>query len=119
MEAVNARAERERYYAKLQEEAQRRVDRYMAIANKNARFRAVELDLSKLEFALAKAELYDVTNVAALNCRKAALQAERKQLLADMNLKEELLRPSWKCRRCEDTGFLPDGKACTCFPKER
>lgn len=115
-EAVNARAERERYYAKLQELAQNRVDKYMAIANKNARFRAVTLDLSKLELAMAKAELYDVENVAALRGKKMALQAERRQLLVDMNLSEELLRPNWKCRYCEDTGYLPNGKQCTCFP---
>lgn len=78
VEAVNARAERESYYAKLQEAAQNRVDKYMAIANKNARFRAVTFALSQLEIALAKAELYDVENVATLRGKKTALQAERR-----------------------------------------
>lgn len=116
VEAANARAARESYYAKLQEAAQNRVDKYLALANKNARFRAIAQELPKIEIAIAKAELYDVENVVTLRSQKAALLAERRQVLAGMDLSEEQLKPIRKCRACSDTGHLPNGKQCTCFP---
>ena len=57
VDAANAKSERERYYALLREKAQTRADKYLAMANANARFKEIATELSKMEISLAKAEV--------------------------------------------------------------
>ena len=118
IDAVNAKADRERYYALLREKAQTRVDKVLAKANGNVRFKEVGAELSMMEIALAKAEVFDPKKLPSLQEKKNALLAERKELLAGMGLHEEDLSLQFTCKKCSDTGFLPSGKACDCYKKE-
>ena len=117
IEAVNAKADRERYYALLREKAQSRVDRYLMKANSNPRFKEVCAELSTMEISLAKAEVFDPKKLPALREKKNALLAERKELLAEMGISEDDLALLFACKKCSDTGFLPSGKACDCYKK--
>ena len=45
-----------------------------------------------------------------------ALQARRKELLAQNGLPEDYLKPKFFCDACEDTGFV-NGKICDCHKK--
>ncbi len=112
---INAKADRERYYALLREKALTRVDKAMEKANANARFKTITKELSKLEIALAKAEVFATDNLPDLERQKFDLLAERKDLLASMGIHEEELTPQFECKKCSDTGFLPNGKACNCY----
>ena len=115
---VNAKADRDRYYALLREKAQTRAERFLAKANANARFKEITAELSKMEIALAKAEVFEPANLPALTVQKENLLKERKGILVDLGIEEKELTPQFTCKKCSDTGFLPNGTACNCYNPE-
>ena len=115
IEAINAKSDRERYYALLREKALTRADKYLAKANKNARFKEISTQLSKMEIALAKAEVFEPKKLPALTEEKAELLKERRSVLQTLGIEEEQLQPQFTCVKCSDTGFLPSGVACNCY----
>ncbi len=115
IEAVNAKADRERYYALLREKAQTRAERFIAKANANERFKEITAELSKMEIALAKAEVFEPATLPLLSAQKENLLAERKTILVGLGIEEKELLPQFACKKCSDTGFLPSGTACTCY----
>ena len=115
IEAVNAKSDRERYYALLREKAQSRAEKFLAKANANERFKEITTELSKMEIALAKAEVFEPQNLPSLQDRKTALLQERKNILSGLEINEQDLLPQFSCKRCSDTGFLPSGTACNCY----
>ncbi len=115
IEAANAKSARERYYSLLREKAQSAAERMLKKANGNARFKEITSVLSKMEFELAKAEVFEQASLPALQQKKAGLLSERKQILTEMGIAEGDLLPHYACQKCEDTGFLPSGAACDCY----
>ena len=115
--AANAKAERESYYAKLREEAQQRVDKYLLKANREPRFKEITGELSRMEIAQAKAEIFEPVTLPSLLIKKQALIKERREILKGLNMTEADLLPRYKCLKCSDTGFKPDGCQCNCYPK--
>ena len=115
IEAANAKSDRERYYALLREKAMTKAEKYLAKANENARFKEITAKLSKMEFDLAKAEVFSPATLPSLEKEKAKLLTERKSLLSDMGIKERQLSPEFTCEKCSDTGFLKSGVACDCY----
>ena len=118
VEAANAKSDRERYYSLLREKAQARAEKFLAKANANERFKSINAELSKMEIALAKAEVFNPDNLPALKAQKKSLLKERKDILAGLGIEERQLVPQFTCKRCSDTGFLPDGTACNCYKQE-
>lgn len=115
IEAVNAKADRERHYALLREKAQTRAERFLAKANGNTRFKEITAELSKMEISLAKAEVFQPNELPALREKKRGLLAERKDILSNLGISEQELTPQFHCKKCSDTGFLPNGTACNCY----
>ena len=115
IEAANAKSDRERYYALLREKAQSRAEKFLSKANGNHRFKEITSELSKMEIALAKAEVFEPQNLPALQDKKKALLQERKDILSGLEISEQDLLPQFACKRCSDTGFLPSGTACNCY----
>ena len=119
IDAANAKAERERFYALRRADADRISEKNQAKANENIQYREIARRLRDLEFELAKAELLDPANLPKLKLEKARLSKTSLDLLAKMNLKPEDLEPQWACKKCSDTGYLPDGIACDCYRLSR
>ncbi|MBQ8446471.1 MAG: DnaD domain protein [Clostridia bacterium] len=119
IEAVNAKSDRERYYALLREKAQSRADKYLAKANANARFKAISVELSKMELSLAKAEVFEPQKLPVLEEQKSGLLTERKTILDELGIKESDLIPQATCKKCGDTGYTKNGALCTCYKSER
>ncbi len=115
VDAANAKSDRERYYALLREKSQTRADKYLAMANANARFKEITTELSKMEIALAKAEVFEPKNLPALSEKKISLLSERKNILSALKIDESDLLPKFSCQKCSDTGFLKSGAACGCY----
>lgn len=109
------RASRTHYYDDLRKKAEERARRYMNYAWKNARFRAVETELRKMEIAIAKAEIYSPETVSALKIARASKRTYRRKILQALGLSEELIEIQCNCPRCKDTGII-DGKWCACYP---
>ena len=115
VEAVNAKADREKYYATLRDKALSIAEKYQAKAQTSPRFKEITLALSKMEISLAKAEVFSPEQMPALLAEKTALSNERKQILKELGITEEQLLPKFKCIKCSDTGFLPNGISCDCY----
>ena len=115
IEAVNAKTDRERYYALLREKAQAKAEKYLKKANGNNRFKEITAALSKMELALAKAEVFEPKKLPKLMEEKSSLLHERKVILAGIGIDEAQLIPQFCCEKCSDTGFLPSGVACNCY----
>ena len=117
VEAVNAKADREKYYATLRDKALSVAEKYQAKAQTSPRFKEITLALSKMEISLAKAEVFEPEKMPALLSEKDALLSERKQILKTLGITEAQLSPQFKCKKCSDTGFLPSGVSCDCYKK--
>ena len=116
--AADDRADRERYYSNLQAKAQARADINLDKAKANPLFNEINGKLSKLEFELAKAELYNPKELSTLELAKEKLLEDRKACLFTMGMSESDLTPKWKCEKCSDTGWRSNGIACDCYPKK-
>lgn len=117
VEEQNAKTDRERYYAERRERAQSNAEKYLALANANARFKEIGIALGKMEISLAKAEVFEPHALPALKEEKAMLISERKDILKALGLTESKLVPQYECKKCSDTGFLKTGVACDCYKK--
>ena len=118
IEAADAKAARDRHYALRRQKAQSVLDRTMKKANGNERFKALTAELATLEIDIAKAEVRSPEKLPALEEKKAALLQERKALLVKMGISEQELSLQYECQKCQDTGFLPNGLACSCYKPE-
>ena len=116
---MNAKSDRERYYALLREKAQARADKYVAKANANARFSALSVELSKMELALAKAEVFEPKKLPALEEQKRTLLNERATILDELGIQESDLIPQPTCKKCGDTGYMKNGALCSCYKSEK
>ena len=115
IEDVNAKTDRERYYALRREKAQSVADKFIEKANANAEFKSVSQTLSKMEISLAKAEVFSPEKLPALQEEKASLIRTRKAILSALGIEEWQLLPQYSCKQCSDTGFLPSGTVCKCY----
>ena len=115
IEDVNAKTDRERYYALRREKAQSVDDKFIEKANANAEFKSVSQTLSKMEISLAKAEVFSPEKLPALQEEKASLIRTRKAILSALGIEEWQLLPQYSCKQCSDTGFLPSGTVCKCY----
>lgn len=116
--AADERAERERYYSSLREKAQAVAERFEMRANKNPLFKENSARLSQAERDAAKAEIFHAETLPDVLQSIEKLKAERARILTEMGITEEDFIPKYHCSKCSDSGFLPDGKACDCYPKK-
>ena len=68
-----------------------------------------------MEIELAKAELYQPELTEKLQKEKNNLLEERMDCLSGIGLTENDLIPKYRCSKCSDTGWLPNGRACDCY----
>lgn len=125
-EAINAKAKRDRWYetrrANAELQAEYIHDRFM----KDEEFRRIERRLSAMESELARAEIGAENGEAKaqkelvkLTQEQGRLRQQRLGIIERNGLTEEDLLPKWHCRKCSDTGYLSDGRACDCYLKEQ
>jgi hypothetical protein len=48
---------------------------------------------------------------------KKELLQKKATLLKDMGMTEEMILPLYACKKCNDTGFMKNGKGCDCYPQ--
>lgn len=112
---INARAERETFYAARRRDAEKESDRVMAKAMKDKEFAENEKAINAIQLRLAKATLYDKESLPALEIAHENMLRRRRELLASMGFTEEDLKPKYHCDKCNDTGFTADGRSCDCY----
>lgn len=115
VQAANARADREQFYARRKNKAEANADKIFERAMKSPEFYQATHELRKLDIEIAKAELHKPQDVPELAKRQKILQGVRAKALAGLGLTERDLLPKWYCPKCSDTGYLPNGAACDCY----
>lgn len=113
--SIDARAERERYYSNLKAKALSLADSNLEKAMSLDGFKEVRSKLAMLEIELAKADLYNPNSVCALQEEKEDLKKQQVALLSKIGLTINDIIPNWNCKKCSDTGFLPNGTCCDCY----
>ena len=115
VDALNAKAEREKWYAERQARAESIAYAYQRTAKGNKRFVELERELAKMNLELAKAEVAGADNLIALREYQEQLQEERGRILKKLGIEESQLVPQYACSKCNDSGFMEDGRACDCY----
>ncbi len=115
--AADARSERERYYSALREKALRRAERARAAAQADEAFRNAESVIKRGEIELARAEVFSPAALDEVRARLDQATHDRAEAMKRLRITERDLTPVFRCEKCSDSGFLPDGRACDCYPK--
>ncbi len=115
--AADERGERERYYSALREKAAAGAERARKTAEKDEDFRKAEAEVRKGEIELAKAEVFSPEARGKVEEKLTRARAARAAALEKLHLTESDFLPVYRCKKCSDTGFLPDGRMCGCYPK--
>ena len=116
--AADLRSEREHYYAVLRQKAQERAEQNRRKAGSDVQFAEADAAIKRGEIELARAEVFSPERADMIRRELKVWQEKRKAALACLSLSEESLMPEYKCKKCSDTGFLPDGRACSCYPAQ-
>lgn len=114
--SANAKSAREKWYADKRDRAERSALDYQELARKDARFVEIERRLAKMNLALAKAEIGGKTDeYEGLKAEQTELLNARLKVLDELGIYEWRLVPQYECKKCNDSGYLPSGKACDCY----
>ncbi len=111
---ANARAEREHWYAVRKAEAERRAERWRGLAMNDEAYKTAYTTSRRVEIKLAQAEAFHQPT-SELEAQLTALRGKMAERLAFLHIKEENLTAQHFCKKCSDTGFLPNGKPCDCY----
>lgn len=112
---------REAWYTARRDAAQALAEQNRKRAEQSAAFCEAERACKSAEISIAKAEAQGAADEAAdaVKARENAVRVLKREL-KNVGLTEKDLVPQWNCKKCSDTGFLPDGRACDCYEeKER
>lgn len=115
--AADLRTDREHYYSVLRQNAIQAAENARTRAAESESFRLAETAVRKGEIELAKAEVFTPAAVLEIRVRLESARKMRAQALRELGISEEDFEPKFTCMKCSDTGFLPDGKPCDCYPK--
>lgn len=112
-EQAKARAE---WYRQRRERAEEIADVNRAKAEE--RCGDIIREIKRLEIAISKAEASGSVDYSGNILSELSRLRERlKTRLAVIGLTESDLRPRYRCIKCSDTGYLPNGKPCDCYEK--
>lgn len=118
VEAANARADRERWYAMRRALSEEKSDRIKSEMMKDRKYFELNGRLGDLDIAIARAEIdEDERREAQLRAEREDLLEARVEILKKHKYTEEDLLPNYFCDKCKDTGWQEDGKACDCYLK--
>ena len=117
--AADLRGEREHYYAVLRQKAQERAESNRRIAESDKAFSQSDSLIKRKEIELARAEVFSPAAAEALRKELTVAKEQRRAALKKLSLSEADLTPEYQCSKCSDTGFLPDGRACDCYPAKQ
>ena len=116
LDAVNSKAARERYYAENKHKAEMTALSWQEkVKKKNPRFAIVEREIARLNLELAKAEINEPDKLPALKEEQETLLIERMLILDELGIEPHMLVPQYTCKKCSDSGFLPNGTVCDCY----
>lgn len=115
--ALDERAAFELYHSENRRRAEARAESMKERANADEQYRLADADMRALEVQVAKAEVFNPSVLDELIRRLTGAKMIRAERLAVLQMTEEDLNPRYTCTQCSDTGYLPNGTVCGCYPK--
>lgn len=115
---ADIRADRERFYAARQAQANARAEHFKEVLNADPKYHELRMEHAKLDPEIARAECSeDRKKAEKLNAKKKSLAIQIARRMRSLGISKEDLRPVFSCNKCRDTGFRIDtGIACDCYP---
>lgn len=119
IEELDARTERERYYALLREKAVKRVERVQAKLELSEEYKACDRAIKIAELQIAKFEFSgDTLGAHKVKEEQTCHFIRRNKIIREMGYSPGDLVERYCCKLCDDTGYDKlTGKACSCYPK--
>lgn len=111
------RIERERHYTELRNRAQSRANFFREQLNQDDTYKQLTIEWKRSEFKIAKAEAYNLPGLEELKKDELRIKVERARRMAELHISESDLIPRYQCSKCKDSGFLPNGQPCNCYPE--
>ena len=110
--------ERKRNYAEKDLE-----ERKQKLYEQNPRLKEIDAELSKLGISTAKNLIIknDITLLNNLQNQTEILKNEKLNILKNLNLPEDYLKPTYSCKMCSDTGYITENyssKMCNCLKQQ-
>lgn len=104
------------YYAHLRAKEEARAERAAQSMDASAEYRAAAQEVSALSMRLAKAEYIraDAHKILQLKKQLETAKEKRRAVLAQLGLKQGEEKRRIFCDKCGDTGFLTNGRQCSC-----
>lgn len=94
-------------------------ERRLALYERLPALAEIDLQMSQIGAEISKAILKNPKNteVMLMELKSTLDQLKRNKaiLLTDNNIPLDALELEYKCKKCKDTGFLPDNRRCSCF----
>lgn len=115
--AIDERAAFELYYSENRRRAETRAESMKERANADEQYRLANADMRRLEVQVEKARVLQPSVLDELIRRLKSAKMIRANRLTALQMTEEDLEPRYTCSRCSDTGYLPNGRLCGCYPK--
>lgn len=113
---IEAKAERERWYEGRRRDAESKAESVLERFLQDDEFRRIHKRLRTIELDLAKAEVdADTKKMTKYTQEKARLTLQYRGIIERNGMTEEDLMPKWHCGKCQDTGYMQDGKMCDCY----
>lgn len=114
------RAEIEGMYCEKQHRAQEVAERNLQKAREYERFKLADDTVKYMGISAAFAEcgMFNRQREQAAEFEQRLLRAQAERLIAlrEIGLTEQDLDPQYECKQCNDTGYLPNGRRCSCYP---
>lgn len=118
---ADARTDRERYYAVLQQKARYDLERRSAQFVLDPGYTEIERQIGKLEIQWGKTS-YAVEKGEEAQSRLDEIEQElhnlrnkRIERLKELGGRPEDLLPRYHCPKCSDSGWLGNGRPCDCY----
>lgn len=116
--ALDAKAEREHFYSVSKRRAEAPAEQAQERLRADESYKAAERALKDLKISQARAEISnDAAELKRIGKERTRWKAVLSERMKAMNISPEDLRPRYRCVKCSDTGFRPNGQMCDCYPK--
>ena len=123
---IEEKAARDRWYSERREKAESEAEKILNTLFGYDEFKTLYKRLKVLDGEIgreeAKLELGDEKakkKLLKLNQEHFRIKQTIGNILYENGKTEEDLLPKWHCKKCQDTGFTKEGKACDCYEREK
>ncbi|NBI06553.1 ATP-binding protein [Senegalia massiliensis] len=110
------------YEKKRDDALYKQQNRKQEVYSKVPQIKDIDIEIKQTSIALSKCIIENPVNYQEvtnkLKSKIEKLKREKAILLTENNIPLEYLNINYTCNKCQDTGYLNNGKKCSCFKQE-